>query len=252
MSDESWYFRLNPVLFLFLVWICLTLMGALGYQLGKKAKSLREFKLSDLIPSSIMGLLALILGFSFSMAVTRFEKRRELAVQEANAISTAYFRVQALKEIQGINVKDLYKTYVDRRIATYESNNWDQSIQDTFQLEKKIKDHFLEVSKNERGALESAYVMSMTEMFDAANERNFALVKPLPTAIYLVIFIFACISVCVLNFDRGYTQNIPQWRSGIIVVLFTIIFYLVYDLDHPRKGIIQISQDAMIQLRQSM
>src|SRR5262245_16025982 len=86
----------EPFMLLIFTWIWLIIIAAVFFYLGKRSqKKLLRHK-SD-VSTHTMGLLALILGFSLSMAVDRFERRRELVVEEANAIGTAYLQSKLIK-----------------------------------------------------------------------------------------------------------------------------------------------------------
>lgn len=254
MNELHWFYRLGPLIVLPLVWLILGGVAFVSYRLGRAARKsdVQPSKTSDFLLSSLFGLLSLILSFSFSLAVSRFEHRREMAIKESNAIEASYVRALAMKDVAGVDIIKLYRDYVDKRIDFYRSPDWNKKLENAAPIQEKMKNHFVTISKSERGALESAYSFALTAMFEATNERNFALIKQLPESIYFMIFLFACLAFGTLNYDRGFHKESVHWRTILYIILFGIVFTMIYDIDHPHSGLIRIGQDAMLKLRDSM
>lgn len=235
--------------------ISLVIISTISYFSYKKGMAhqaqIRE-KNNESITASILGLLSLFLSFTFSMVVHRYEQRRELAIAEANAISAAYTRLQFLKESPGINIKDLYVRYIDTRLDFYKKNLSRVDFGPSLEIKHKIIDHMKTVTLKERGALESAYSFALTDMFETGNERSWMLIKTLPPPIYVIILMIACFGFSALNYDRGFKEDNSHYRAAIYIAIFCLLYTLIFDLDHSNTGIIQISQDAMYELRKSL
>lgn len=229
--------------------IVITIVSVISYLVGKRYALNESNRISPIIPSSIFGLLALILSFTFSMAISRYEERRKLTVEEANAISTAYLRARLLREVPGIDIGALYRRYLEERIAYYEDDYLKKHKEKSEKTYKEIWKHYEAVLKTDRGAIESLYSYALNDMIDYGSQRNFALTKTLPLPIYLIIFFIAIVAFSSLNFDRGFNNERPHWGAGIFLFLFLVLFSLIYDIDHSRRGMIQISQDALIEAR---
>lgn len=229
--------------------LVISLVSIISYLVGKKYSLNEKNRISPMIPSSIFGLLALILSFTFSMAISRYEDRRRLTVEEANAISTAYLRARLLREVPGIDIEALYRRYLEERIAYYDNDLLREHQEKSEKIYKEIWKHYEAVLKQDRGAIESLYSYALNDMIDYGTRRNFALIKTLPLPIYLIIFFIAIVAFGSLNFDRGFNQERPHWGAGIFLFLFIVLFSLIYDIDHSRRGVIRISQDALIDAR---
>jgi hypothetical protein len=129
----------------------------LGYQLSDRRPSTKRSHLGEFIPSSILTLLALILGFTFSLGIGRFEHRRELVIQEANSIDTAYALSQLLRAPEAAEIPRLLRSYLDRRIEFYDAYG-DERKADAIDtqsslLEQKIWNAMIETTRTERGAI---------------------------------------------------------------------------------------------------
>ncbi|MBO9667493.1 MAG: hypothetical protein J7501_11860, partial [Bdellovibrio sp.] len=111
-----------PLPIILTILIVLFPLGAyVGYWCGDHfaKKKLESFEGSNFVPTTILGLLALLLGFTFSMAVTRFDHRKQLVVEEANAFGTAFLRAETLPESHRQRVKENLKRYGDARLEIH-------------------------------------------------------------------------------------------------------------------------------------
>lgn len=243
--------NLHPAVLLLFTWLWLGCTALFSFRAGRRFKTTDHSK-SDAITSHTMALLAFIMGFSFSMAVTRYEKRKELVVEEANAISTSYLQSKLIKFKYPQRVKELYVSYVDKRIQAYKEENPQQTLNALDDLENEIWQELILVTRETAGPLESSYTNATNTFFDTANARKHALFKFLPAEFYLLILLLATASIGSLNYDRGRVRDETNWKVALFIFLFGLIYVLIFDLDHPRKGLIRIDQEALIELRNKM
>lgn len=234
-----------------LVWLWLGIISAIGFYFGYTRK-VEDKKTSNNFTTNIFALMAFIMGFSFSMAVARFEARKLLVVEEANAIGTAYLqsKIVAFKNPQ--KIKNLFITYVDKRIEAYKSVDPRPILKELDVLENDIWTEIITVTGTARGPIEGNFVKSVNELFDTANARKLAHLNLLPSAFYFLILLLATVSMWIVNFDNGLDKNSDHWKIGLFIFLFGIIFAFIFDLDHSRSGIIQVGQNALIELRSKM
>ena len=226
------------------------------YYVGAKARFSQKINPSDMIPSFIHGLLSLILAFTFSVVIERYEERRHLTIKESAAISTAFIRSSLLPKIEEFNVNDLFKEYVDLRVKIYNVPYSSKEGRVILDQSEKIKNQMWKylrlVSKKDAGALTSAYVYAYTDMLDAEEERNFAINRNIPFTIYYLILIIGCVAISSLYFDRGYNNEKVHWRPNLFIVVLSIMVTFVYDMDHPNQGILQIGQEAMLEVQRQV
>lgn len=244
--------KLSVGLFFLFTMVTLQLISYSAFYLGRRSKTKAITAPNDFISTNIIGLLALILGFSFSMAIERYETRRVLSVKEANAIGTAYLRSQAIKFKNHAQVRDLFKHYTDLRIEAYQSLNPRPVLAKNELIQDELWKSFLGVTDKNRGELESAYMHALNEMFDTGFERTMAFAKMMPVTFYILIYILAGAAFAFMNFDRGYKEGSEHIRAALFVVLFSILFSFIYDMDHFKSGVIQIKQDALLHMRKSI
>src|SRR5262249_15797859 len=148
----------------------------------------------------------------------------------------------------------LIEEYLDSRIEYYEASGEAARARiesSTKGIERRIWDTSIEVTRTDRGAIENTNTLQLDTMFDLTSSRNIALSKTLPWLIYLVILVISSAGLATLNFSRGMRRELGQWQPGILIAMVSFVFCLVLDLDRPTTGLIQITQDAMVELRQS-
>jgi hypothetical protein len=226
----------------------LIVVGGVAYLLGDKEIDSLKVPPRDSVSSHILGLLALILGFSFSMTIDRFEKRRILTIKEANAIGEAYLRSELIIfENQEAN-KELFRRLVDLRIKVIKSSPSDPIHDDILKLQTNIWNNFKRIAERNRGHFETAYLHSLNNLFMTANMKNFSLYKN-PFSFYLLILILAASAVGLMNYDRGLVGDSSHWRSMLFIILFGILFTFIFDMDNFRRGSIQVNQEALVRVK---
>jgi hypothetical protein len=202
---------------------------------------------------SMLGLLALLLAFSFSMALDRYEERRHLVVQEANAIGTAYLRAQMLDEPHRSRLSKLLVEYTDNRIelASASPGRGKPLLARNDQL---LTDIWAAVAASRESALRhgvtTALLMTYNEVIDLDTERKVARQMRVPTAVLLLLYGFLIMAALVL----GYVLEERRGRMGAAVLFLILSLYIgiISDLSRPAAGSILESQEPMLMLRQSI
>ncbi len=254
------FYRLDPLL------ICLVLMGVLllSKELGFRVRG-RERPGSDnieradiaLILGAVMTLLALLLGFTYVMSESRFETRRQLVVDEANAIGTTYLRAKALPEPRSSEIQELLRQYVALRVkiakitdVTPEKIRAVDNL--TKQLHSLIWAHAAALARESPNPIISVFLQSLNEMIDLHTKRLAALRNRVPFSIYLVLFIVSAITLCLVGYYLGTGGQKRRILSAMLALLVATVMWLILDLDHPVRGLIRANQQSMIDLSQDL
>jgi len=202
---------------------------------------------------SMLGLLALLLAFSFSMALGRYEERRHLVIQEANAIGTSYLRAQLLDEPHRGRLSQLLIAYTDNRIAIGTGDHGGHDRQLAIN-DKLLTDIWAAViaardSANAHG-ITTAVLMTFNEVIDLDTERKVAREVRVPAPVFLLLYGFLILTAAVL----GYVLEERRARLGVFVLFVLLSSYvsIIADLNRPTSGNIQESQEPMLMLRQSL
>lgn len=214
----------------------------------------------SVIDGAIFGLLGLLLAFAFSGADSRFEARRQLIVQETNAIGTAWLRFDLLPASAQPQVRADFRRYVDDRITYYGdlSDNPTKAKPDLAEsnaLQAKIWSESLAAAEQSGSpAVLTMVLSSLNDVIDIATTREVALNTHPPMLVYILLFVLALASALVAGFEMGGQRNRPWLHTIVYAVALTITIYTILDLEFPRSGIVRIDRydQVLINQRNSM
>jgi hypothetical protein len=212
------------------------------------------------IDGAIFGLLGLLLAFAFSGADSRFEARRQLIVQETNAIGTAYLRVDLLPAETQPQIRQDFRQYVDTRINFYRDLNDDPEKSKTDfasanALQMKIWKESLDAARQQSSpSVLPLVTQSLNDMIDITTTRAVALQTHPPLAIYVLLFVLALASSLVAGYGMGDKRKRPWLHTAVYAIALTITVYTILDLEFPRVGLIRVDRydQALVNQRNSM
>ena len=204
--------------------------------------------------SAVLGLLALLTGFTFSLAIDRFDARRENVLTEANAIGTTYLRTQLLEEPHRTRISDLLREYVDVRLALAKAPPGRNRalLEHNDRLLTDLWTATVAAFPSIRGYdFSSSYLETMNQMIDMDTSRKTARRAHVPAAVFMILFVYQFMSAGALGYvlpngTRG------KLSAALVFFLFGLALLLVLDIDRPGDGRIRESQFPMEMLRQSM
>lgn len=201
-----------------------------------------------------LGLLAFILAFTFSLAASRFEARRQILLQEANAIGTCYLRAGLLSEPMRTDAQNLLREYVDVRLeATTQPGKLQQGMAKSEELHKRLWAVATAAADKERTAITSLFIQSLNQVIDLHATRVMAGVRSrVPGIIWLVLYLLLILVMVMLGYQSGLAKSRRSIAVFALVIGFSSVLYLIADLDRPGQGLLQTSQEAMTDLRRTM
>lgn len=207
--------------------------------------------LTGSIQGSVLGLLALLLGFTFSMSIQRYDHRSIAVIEEANAIETALLRIELLPNEYKLEARKLFKDYIDLRVSIGE---FDLTRKD----ERKIyneKINFIQkelwslavlaTNDDPRPVTTGAFVQSLNDVIDIQGKRNAFLQMHIPEAVLFLLFIVFMASAGIMGYSAGLSGKRMIIPIILTSFLISLIVFIIIDLDRPRRGIIKIKQEAM-------
>lgn len=206
------------------------------------------------VVSAVLGLLALLLGFTFSLAVDRYEARRVLVLTEANAIGTAYLRAQLLEEPHRARMTDILVRYVDNRLVLAKA----KPQQEQQRLLKVNDDLITDLWTATSAAFpsiqgldfSSTFLDSVNAVIDLDASRKMARLARVPPTVFFVLFVYLITTAGVLGFVlKGLGGRLA---AGFLLLLLTLALALIIDIDRPAAGRVVESQQAMEMLRDSL
>ena len=212
-----------------------------------------EHSQESYLVGSMLGLLALLLAFSFSMALDRYEERRHLVIQEANAIGTSYLRAQLLDEPHRTRLSQLLVQYTDNRIALANSQP-DQNAKLIAGNDLLLTEIWAGVTAARESALahgiSTPLLMTFNEVIDLDTERKVARQVRVPAPVLLLLYGFLILTALLL----GYVLEDRRGRIGAaaLFVLLSLYVGIIADLSRPASGSIRESQEPMLMLQASL
>ena len=207
-----------------------------------------------IIQTATLTLLALIIGFTFSMAIDRHDQRELLEESEANAIGTQYLRADLLPPELTTSTQDLLKQYLDQRILFYirHSREQVQEInQKTEAIQQTLWNEILPIARSNQSPTIALVVSGMNDVFNSQGYVQAAWWNRIPnTAWALMMAIAICANILVGFGARNFKQNIALFM--IFPFVIAVSFFLIADIDSPRGGVIRIEARNLITLKNAL
>jgi hypothetical protein len=210
------------------------------------------------VEGAVFALMGLLVAFTFSGAATRFDTRRQLIVQEANAIGTAWLRLDLLSASAQPELRDLFRRYLDSRLATYQKlpdiEAATAEARKANALQGKIWTRATAACREAASPLTAQVIPALNEMFDVAATRNAAAQIHPPAIIFIMLGALALMSSLL----AGYAMAGGRSRSWIHLIGFALILattvYVILDLEFPRLGMVRIDSfdRVLVELRATM
>ena len=245
-----------PLWLLFLLTVVITLSSVeLGNRIARRRRQRSEEKKEAPAAGMVgatLGLLAFMLAFTFGMAASRFDTRRQLVFTEANAIGTAYLRAGLLPEPMRTESRSLLRQYVDTRLAGAQPGKTAQAIAKSEELHNLLWAQAVALAEKERTAITSLFIQSINSVIELHTARVTALQNRIPGAIWLGLYLLAILAMSALGYQEGSASDRRSLASFALVIAFSAVLILIANLDRPGQGLLQVSQQSMIELQKSM
>ena len=245
-----------PLPFFLLSFLVLWLAARVGARFrqrrGEPDEAEKEYL--GLIVGAALTLLALIIGFTFSMAVGRYDQRKNYEEQEANAIGTEYVRAGLLPAADAAKVRALLKSYLDERIVFYTTRNAHRLAQTnaaTAQLQNDLWSAVQAPAAAQPTPLSALAVSGMNDVLNSQGYAQAAWWNRIPLAAW---FLMGAIAVCcdwLVGYGARVGKTKPR-RSLLLPLIVAIAFFLIADLDSPRSGVIRVRPQNLLSLSSSM
>lgn len=208
----------------------------------------------DLIVAAVLTLLGLLIGFSFSMATNRYDLRKNYEEAEANAIGTEYVRADFLPSTEAAKVRVLLKKYLDQRILFYKARTEGELQQvnvDTARLQAQLWSTVQLPASAQPTPVVALAVSGMNDVLNSQGYTQAAWWNRIPIGAWLLM---ATVAICA-NMLIGYGARRAKGGVGWMLVLplvLCIAFFLIADIDSPRRGIIIVRPQNLLSLAQSL
>jgi hypothetical protein len=248
----------TPLWATLLVTITLVLLAVeLGFRVGGYRKDKHDKEGNSQVVSMTgahLGLLAFILAFSFSMSAGHFGKRKELLLEEVNAIETAYLRAELVGEPHRSQIKSLLADYTAARATISRADVIARVIRDSEAIQNKIWTVVEQLSQKDKlTVMDSLLVQAINEVFDLHKKRVYAgLNSRVPINIWVALYAILILSMIGMGFSMGLSGKRNPVASMSLALSFSMVMFVIADLDRPTDGLVHTDQTLMMNLNKQL
>ena len=245
-----------PLLVFVLSFFILSLSAWIGRSFSRRLRTLEAEAREDfgVIQAATLTLLGLIIGFTFSMALNRYDQRKNYEEAEANAIGTEYIRADLLPALDAVKVRALLLNYLDQRVLFYHVRD-DQRLREinaqTAKLQAELWSAVQVPAVTQPEPVIALAVAGMNDVLNSQGYTQAAWWNRIPIAAWSLMVAMAICS----NLLVGFGARNDRRGSALLFVLplvVSISFFLIADIDSPRRGIIQVIPQNLLALAQSL
>jgi hypothetical protein len=208
---------------------------------------------------AVFGLLGLLMAFTFSGAASRFEARRFLIDTEANAIGTAYLRLDLLADESQPPMRELFRRYADNRTTVYQGADFDAvnaKLAEGAAMQTQIWQQAVTACRLPGAASQATMLLlpALNEMIDITATRVTASTNHPPGIIYLLLVTLSLLGALLVGYGTSPNKDRSLLHQGTFALVTSLAIYVIIDLEYPRLGLIRIdtADQALIDVRSSM
>lgn len=243
----------NPFAVFFVALIAQWGAAYIGDYFRRKSRRLKQDEQADFdtVLTATLTLLALIIGFSFSMAVSRYDQRKNAEESEANAIGTEYLRADLLPIDDAAKVRDLLRAYVNQRILFYLGDNHriSDSSADSTKLQTDLWSSVARVAAAQPTPVVALVASGMNDVISSQGSTQAAWLNRIPIAAWSLMGLIAICSNLLLGYRERSTGKLTLL---VLPAILSVAFFLIADIDSPRGGIINVAPHNLVATAQSM
>jgi putative Mn2+ efflux pump MntP len=246
--------NMNLLLIALIMLICFFLVMTIGYLIGKRqrkqeALSEKREKTAATLTGAMLALLGFMVAISLSMADSKFQERRKLILDEANAISTSGLRARVIGGVHGAEIARLLENYTRLRLEFFAAGEDRTRLQKVYEqtqiLRKSIWDHASAIAQAAPTPISGLLLSALNETFDLGTSRRWVLEVRIPPYAIKLLLVFSLLAMGIMGYYFGICGVYHPALSGLLFVALTFIILLIMDLDRPRSGYIKPEQSPL-------
>ncbi len=228
----------------------------LGYQISKRhgafKKGVEPGTLGSMV-GGLLGMLGFFLAFTFSIATKQHTARKQVVLQEANEIGTAYLRADLIDAKYTTEVKRLLREYVDIRLQAVTSTDINKKIAQSVELHGFLWAQGSAAAKAMPNTNTAMLIQSINNVIDAHEKRlTAALRNRIPISIWVTLLAISFMTMATIGIKAGFSESRSLIAVLPMILAFAALTTLIVDLDRPQEGLLKVGQEAMISLQKSM
>jgi hypothetical protein len=238
----------------------LLLAGWLGVALGRRARARRgqeEGSQLGTVLAAMLGLLGLLLAFTYAQAASRYDQRRQLLVREVNAIGTVWLRTTFLPEPPRAELRDLLRRYVDLRLTSGDPRLNLGQLQARVAASEALQGPMWEAStspsqKRSPTVLDSLLLNALNEMIDLHTSRVASYQDRLPGEVLGLLAFVSTLALLLMGYSFGLAGQRDLGPIVALALVIAAVTFSIMDLDRPHRGLVRVSQESMRRLSETL
>ena len=225
-----------------------------GFRLGRRRRDRVEGKseVSGAMVGATLGLLAFMLAFTFNGAAGRHDVRKSLVIEEANAIDKAWLRAGFLAEPDRTEVRGLLKDYVDVRVkAASGKMDLGEAARRSVELHDRMWARAEAAGRRDSASIPTGlFIQALNEVIDLHLKRlTYAIRNRVPPTIWVTLYLLMAVGMFMMGTQIGLSGARHVGMELALAVSFSVVLFVIADLDRPQEGLINVSQQAMVDLQ---
>ena len=230
----------------------------LGHRRGLRERATADEQVHrqiSAVQAAVLAMLGLLLGFTFSMAVQRFDHRRALVLEESKAIGTAWLRGSLLPDAHVSAVRDLLREYVAVRIlpkAAPDLRVVAERLRRSAEIQAALWRHVDTAAAEAPDDITALFVESVNDIIDIDGERVQAARSRIPSGVWIIVMAVAAVGCWTSTYSGGASGVRSRLTRVMLPLLVSVVMLLIFDLTNERHGLIHISQQPLLDVQASI
>jgi hypothetical protein len=253
----STIFHETPLWLLFFITVLLLVLAVqVGFRTGRlRRRTGGEEKNAPIggLVGAALGLLAFVLAFTFSAAASRYDNRKQIVLQEANAIGTAYLRADLLPEALRSDARSALVDYTRIRARGVTELLRPEMVAESAALTDRLWGVAVSAG-NQRPdqPVTALFIQAVNDVIDLSEARVTAGRNEIPGVIWGALYLLAILSMAAVGYQLGLADAHSWVETVLLVLAFSMVILLIADLDRPQGGLVRVSQQPLLDLLNSI
>lgn len=248
-------FRLHPIFFFAITLLLFSVAVLFGRWLRRwetDQSNAEEVSVRTLLGASL-GLFGVLLGFTFSMANSRFEERRQLEIAEGSGLQVVWLRTSFLTEPARSSERDLLRQYIPVRIAFFDAKLGSPEVVDTLRESTTMQSRMWHLANDEvvthRDPAALQFIAALSDSIQSTEKRTAASENRIPALSWAILLLLGTMACILLGVDL---KSHSYLLRGMLQIALAAALALTYDIDTPRVGFVQVGQQSMLRVQHLM
>ena len=254
------HWGLDEIILFFIVVAIFCVVLELAFRLGRHHRAHSNDSTRShltVLQTALLGLLALLLGFNFAMASSRFEARKTLIQDEVTVIGSTYLRAKLLPSDLRGKVTALLKDYVSARIEFMRAGTDEKRLKAASESSRTIEDQLWNLAaaaeaQGEATAAMNLVIQSLTDVYNVNEKRRAEQDDHVPATVINLLLVVAIGALGFIAYSYGLGHRRRHGSTAVFAILIAMVFTITLDLDQPRSGFIRVGEESMLRLQEDL